>query len=182
MKIISYILAVVFLAFTSTGWSLNPVTDLNEDSWQEIVEYAQENLSLEGTLMHKPNVYICLKVDNGYIHDLYPLLGLEEKGFVKPKTSAHIGISRREEWQQYHVWPAQQNPGPWVEPGPWFEEEIGQTFHFTLQEITIIKTNVNPDNYEAVMMVQSPELNALRAKYGLHDSQFFYISLAKRHY
>jgi hypothetical protein len=178
MKNLKYIMLLLLSAFTmslpSAGWasmySLEDLIETKKDSWQEIIEYTQENLSLEGTLLTKPNGYIYLKVDKGYINVLYPLLGLEDKGFLKPKASAHIGVLFREE---YMFRPNISNE--------W--EEIGQTFHFTLEEISIIKTHSNPDNYQVVLRVQSPELVALREKYGLDTPDyFFYISLAKRYY
>jgi hypothetical protein len=176
------LLSVFNMSLPSTGWSQSPeewtlpsITDLNEPFWQEIVEYAQENVSLEGTLLKGNGFYIKLKVDKDYINVLFPLLGLEEKGFMKPKTSAHIGVifdpEVRHRLSESRV-----------------EEETGQTFHFTLEGIHIIKIYPNPYHpvpwhHHAVLRVQSPELNALREKYGLTTrSDFFYITLAKRYY
>lgn len=165
------LLTALTMSFPSTGWTqtIEEIKALNEPYWQEIVDYAQENLSLEGTLLKK-GAYIYLKIDKDYLNVLNPLLGLEEKGFMKPKTP-NIRVLSDAEWRNHY---------PLI-PLEW--EEIGQTFHLTLEEITIVKTRVNPDNYSVILRVQSPDLAALRAKYGLDTwPHQFYISLATRHY
>lgn len=174
MKKFTYSLLLLFTVFTislpSTAWTqtLHELEILNEPYRQEIVDYAQENLSLEGTLLQK-DAYTYLKVDKAYLNVLHSLLGLEAQGFMKPKTP-HIGVMSDAEWRQHYP----KIPLEW--------EEIGQTFHFNLEEITIIKTRVNPDNYQVVLRVQSPELTALRAKYVGTWTHDFYISLATRYY
>lgn len=137
-------------------------------AWEKVVDYARENLPLEGKLVIKSDGFVYLKVDDGYIHTLFPMLELAKKGFKEPpyfrsKDSPGAHIS---------VFYANENVTP---------KEVGQTFHFTLKDIVIVHAN----QYEsyAVLQVESPELEKLREKYGLsgqlrrHD---YHISLAEK--
>ncbi len=138
-----------------------------DGSWQKVVEYAKANLPQEGKLVAKSDGFVYLKVDDNYIHALFPMLGLENKGFREPpyfrspqSPGAHISVFNEDE-----------NVKP---------EEIGKSFHFEPIKILIIRTS--KDTY-AVLQVSSPELEELRKKYGLspklqgHD---FHISIAKK--
>lgn len=172
MKKIIYSALLFLTAFTMTLSAGLREELFTESNLQEVLEYAQENLSLEGTLMQKPNGYLYLKVDKGYINVLYPLLRLQEKNFIKPNTSAHIGVIFGEELH-YHL----QLGHPWP-----IVEEIGQTFHFTLKEIYIRGHPMY--GHHAILGVQSPELDAIREKYGFYGfhAKGFEINLGKRFY
>jgi len=139
-------------------------------SWQEALDYAQEHLPKTGQLLVKSDGFGYIKVDDNYIHALFPMLGLEEEGFKEPPyfrsreaPGAHISIF----YENEHVLP----------------EEIGQNFHFELKQIVIVKPT--KDTSYAVLQVESPELEHLREKYGLtpklHGNEF-HISLAKKTY
>lgn len=137
-------------------------------SWQEAFTYAQANLPKEGRLMRKADGFVYLKVDDDYIHALFPMLGIQEKGFKEPpyfrtknSPGAHISVFYGDE----RVIP----------------EEIGQHFSFELKKIVMVK----PSKYISyvVLEVESPELEKLREKYGLspklHGHEF-HITLAKK--
>src|ERR1700722_1767504 len=53
-------------------------------SWEEVVNYARKNLPQEGVLVAKSDGFVYLKVDDAYIHALFPLLGLREEGYTEP--------------------------------------------------------------------------------------------------
>lgn len=140
---------------------------LGENQWDKVVSYARANLPLEGKLVEKDGFFY-LKVDNEYIHTLFPMLELSEKGFKEPpyfrsknSTGAHISVFYKDEY---------------ISP-----EEIGKTFHFELKQIVIVQ--VSKEASYAVLQVVSPELEELRKKYGLspklHNHEF-HISLAKK--
>jgi hypothetical protein len=137
-------------------------------SWNEVVNYAKENLPLEGHLIVKSDGFGYLKVDDAYIHTLFPMLGLAEEGYKIPPyfrsaeaPGAHISVFYVDE----HILP----------------EEIGQTFHFDLDQIVIVKPS-KTTSY-AVLQIRSLELETLREKYGLspklHGHEY-HISLAKK--
>lgn len=157
---------------TSSGWTVEASQEQVsldvKPSWQEILNYAQENLPMEGQLVVKSDGFGYLKVDDNYIHNLFPMLGLEEDGFKKPPyfrtneaPGAHISV--------FYV---NENIMP---------EEVGQYFHFELKQIVIVKPS--KDTSYAVLQVESPELEKLREKYGLSPKLFghdYHISLAKK--
>ncbi len=136
--------------------------------WPDVVDYARKNLPLHGTLQRKEKGFVYLKVDDEYIHTLFPKLELESEGYKKPpyfrsKTApgAHISVFYETE-----------NVNP---------EEIGTTYRFELARIVLVKPA--KDTTYAVLQVVSPELEALRTKYGktpkLHNHEF-HISIAKK--
>lgn len=176
MKKFRILVLAIFLAlvgFTpSFGWTTavsqeQASLELNP-SWQEVLNYAQENLSLDGQLIVKSDGFSYIKVDDDYIHVLFPMLGLQEEGFKKPPyfrsneaPGAHISV--------FYV---NENINP---------EEVGEYFHFELKQIVIVKPS--KDTSYAVLQVESPELEKLRVKYGLSPKLFghdYHISLAKK--
>lgn len=174
MKYLKLILLLIFgvLIITRyTGeWSPEekPTTAVAHASWQQLVDYARQHLAMHGQLQMKPDGFVYLKVDNNYIHTLYPLLELSQEGYRKPPyfrshdaLGAHISVFNSNE----HIQP----------------KEIGQTFPFEVKDIIIVHTNKNTSY--AVLRVYSPELEKLRNKYGL-DSKLqgheFHITLAKK--
>src|SRR5262245_55038877 len=95
--ILAISLAIVGIAPFS-GWTVETSLDV-VSSWQEVLNYAQENLPKEGQLIVKSDGFGYLKVDDDYIHTLFPMLGLEEEGFKKPPyfrteeaPGAHISV------------------------------------------------------------------------------------------
>jgi len=145
----------------STSYTINPL-------WDEAVKYAKENLPTDGQLVLKSDGYVYLKVDDGYVHTLFPMLGLKEIGYIEPPyfrnkeaPGAHISVF----YENEHIKP----------------KEVGQYFHFTLKDIKVINL-VDGISY-AILEVESPELEKLREKYGLAPKLLghnFHISLAKK--
>lgn len=143
---------------------------VNIQSWQPVVEYAQAHLPMEGRLTQKSDGFVYLKVDDDYIHTLYPMLGLKEERFHEPdyfrtknSPGAHVTVFYVED----HVKP----------------EEIGQIFHLYPKLIKIVKTSKRMSY--AILEVESPELERLREKYGLspkiHGHEFHITLAQKRH-
>lgn len=137
-------------------------------AWKNVVEYAREHLPAEGVLTMKSDGFVYLKVDDKYIHTLFPMLELRESGFYEPPyfrakeaPGAHISIFYVDE----HILPT----------------EIGQTFHFKLKDIVVVKT-AKGDSH-AVLVVDAPELEKLREKYGFSpklQGHEYHITLAKK--
>lgn len=123
---------------------------------------------MKGELVMQADGFCYLKVDDAYIHELFPMLGLEKDGFKLPPyfrtadaPGAHISV--------FYV-------GEHIRP-----EEVGQYFHFELKKILIV--NPSKDTSYAVLQIYSPELEFLREQHGLSSKLFgheFHISLAKK--
>lgn len=139
-----------------------------QNAWSEVVDYAQKNLPQEGVLIQKSDGYVYLKVDDNYIHKLFPRLGLREKGYREPpyfrasdSPGAHISLFNADE---------QITP-----------EETGQTIPFQLKRIVIVKPA--KDTHYAILEVEAPELEAIRKKYGLNpklQGHEYHITLARK--
>lgn len=159
------ILTPVFF-FEST--SQTTTSTVATPNWQNVLEYARAHLPMEGKLMMKSDGFGYLKVDDEYIHTLFPMLGLKKEGFQEPPyfrtrkaPGAHISVF----YEKEKVIP----------------EEVGRYFRFELKQIVIIKPSENTSY--VVLQVKSPELEKLREKYGLSPKLFghdFHISLAKK--
>lgn len=176
MKYFKFLILAISLALvgvtSSSGWTNEVSQELSSleanSSWQDVIKYAQENLSLEGQLIVKSDGFGYIKVEDDYIHVLFPMLGLEEDGFKEPP------YFRTEEAPGAHisVFYVDENIIP---------EEAGQSFRFELKQIVIVKPS--KDISYAVLQVISPELEKLREKYGLSSKLFgheYHISLAKK--
>lgn len=123
---------------------------------------------MEGRLVTKSDGFTYIKVDDEYIHTLFPMLGLEKDGFKEPP------YFRRPEAPGAHISVINVNEN--VIP-----EEIGQIFQFNLKQITLVQPT--REATYVVLQVEAPELESLREKYGLspnlngHD---FHITLGKK--
>jgi hypothetical protein len=163
----------LYLGLNSLGYSTAVLEKPQEgvtshSSWSEVVEYARSHFPQAGVLVQKTDGYVYLKVDDDYIHKLFPMLGLEEEGYTEPPyfrskeaPGAHISV----------IYEAEE-----VSP-----EEVGNTYSFTLGDIVIVRPTW--DTYYAVIQVKAPELEALRTKYGLQpklQGHEFHISIAKK--
>jgi len=140
-------------------------------AWKEVVKYAEENLPTKGQLKVNSDGFVYLKVDDAYIHTLFPMLDISQEGFKEPPyfrrseaPGAHISVFYVNE----HISP----------------EEVGQFFHFTPKRIVIVQSS--PKTSYAILQVDAPELEKLREKYGLSPKLFghqYHISLGKKmHY
>jgi hypothetical protein len=152
---------------TETSLKVESTEDASP-SWEEVVDYAREHFAMEGILMIKTDGFAYLKVDDEYIHTLFPMLGLTEDGFKEPPyfrskeaPGAHISVF----YESENIVP----------------EEIGQSFPFELKQIVIVRPS-RTTSY-AVLQVESPELEKLRQKYGRSAKLFgheYHISIGKK--
>lgn len=139
-----------------------------QPAWQEAVDYAKKNLPLEGKLLKNQSGFVYLKVDDNYIHTLFPLLKLKEEGFSEPpyfrskrSPGAHISV--------FYV-------GEKVIP-----EELGRVFHFEPKQICFIKRSKKASL--VILQIESPDLENLRKKYGLSpklQGHEFHITLGTK--
>ncbi len=158
--------ALLVLVLTNCQRSLIKPED-SALSWHDIVIYAQEHLPLRGTLVQKANGYVYLKVDDRFIHDLFPKLKASAS-FKKPPyfrrddaPGAHISVF----YENEHVTP----------------QELGGEFKFRLKEI--IEVHPKKNLSYIVLRLDAPELEKLREKYGRSakiNNNEFHITLAKK--
>lgn len=156
-------LAAFELNFLNRFFSLNKVQ--NE---AVVINFAQEHLSKTGILKRNKEGFVYLKVDDGYIDQLFPLLrnpSYERPPYFRRFNSpgAHISVFYVHETKRIGN-----------------IKEIGKRFAFRIKALAIV-----PDRTREyiVLKVASPELEQLRKKYGLapflngHD---FHITIAKK--
>ncbi len=137
-----------------------------EAPYAEALSYAKQNLALHGTLVQQPHGYAYLKVDDRYIHELFPLLkaerGYQEPPYFRRKDApgAHISVVYKDENVKL--------------------KEVGQQFNFTLKNI--IEVHPKKDLSYIVLQVEAPELEELRTRYKLKRKLRgqFHISIAKK--
>jgi hypothetical protein len=135
---------------------------------KSIVHWAQENLPQMGILKEGRDGFVYLKVDDGYINQLFPMLSNSE--YTKPpyfrrldSPGAHISVFYVDERRQTGE-----------------IKEIGQKFSFSLLRLAQVPPKTGK---YIVLEVTSPGLEQLREKYGLspllkeHD---FHITIAKK--
>lgn len=152
----------------ATEWQKHPHTEQTVQQWQEVLHYAQHNLPLEGTIMRKSDGFVYVKVDDRYINELFPKLNLGKDFHVPPyfrspeAPGAHISLFNVQE----HV-----NA----------KKVVGQTVHFTLKDIKLVRANQNASY--VILQVDAPELEQIRQSYGLSPKiggKDFHISIAKK--
>lgn len=125
----------------------------------------------QGTLGQCDNGFVYLDIDDAFVHDL--IRYIEPDGFIEPpyfdKTGlvgAHISVFYADEAVPQTI------------------EELGQTFTFTPTGVRIVQ----PPDWSAIedvyiIEVDSPELDAVRAKYGLGPREFsFHITIGVKPY
>jgi hypothetical protein len=117
----------------------------------------------------KTERYIYLKVDNGYITDLYPLLQIEDALINKNSIGAHISVI-----EEYEAKSLPKNI-----------PEIGNSYFFNIEEVEEIKIYKDSEEMDwYVLSVKSKELEDFRSSYGLSslpkEDHNFHISIAKR--
>lgn len=115
-----------------------------------------------GILRENAEGFVYVDVDDNYIHELIHFI--EGNGYEEPP---YFG---RSDLVGAHITVVHANEG---RPGKIAEE--GQVIHFTPLECRIIQ----PPNWEAIenvylIEVVAPELDAIRAKYGLPKFEFGY--------
>lgn len=135
---------------------------------EAVVEWAKEHLPNTGVLKEGKDGFVYVKIDDGYINQLYPLLELQEYRkpayFRRPNApGAHISVFYVSE--RSHTGKI---------------KEIGKKISFKIERIEAVPPN-SPEYI--VLKVSSPELEALRKKYGLKPhlkDHSFHITIAKK--
>ncbi|GAB5411344.1 MAG: hypothetical protein ChlgKO_04580 [Chlamydiales bacterium] len=130
-----------------------------------IITYAQEHLRQTGILKNT-NGFVYLDINDNYIFDLVPLI--QETGFKSPPyfgkeglVGAHISVIFPDELNDIEI------------------DECGEEFSFRLMNCIAIA----PEQYKGLikfylLIVEAPELNSLREKYGLEKSEHnFHITI-----
>lgn len=162
-KIIASLLCGIMLVFSS---SLTASAALDSPSqtygWFEQLRFHPDT----GILKDNGRGYIYLKVDDEYIREFFPLL--DAPGYSIPpyfrrgnSPGAHISVFYEEETRTL----------PPI-------KEVGDKFNFTIMSIKTV--NAGRKKY-IILTVRSPELEALRTKYGLRpllQGHEFHISIA----
>jgi hypothetical protein len=146
----------------------HPVNNFVEpnSTWPEVIAYAKNHLPHQGQLVQQSDGYAYIKVDDEYIHKLYPML--KAQGFHKPpyfrKTDApgaHISLAYEDENVAL--------------------KEVGQTFSFEITDIALVHPKAGLSFI--VLQVSAPDLEQLRQRYGLSPKlkgHEFHITLAKK--
>jgi hypothetical protein len=163
LPVVILICGLVFLY--SKNFTPHPQKQVFYNS-ESILRIAQNELPHTGVLKEDRSGFVYLKVDDHYIDQLFPLLHNPEYRkppyFRRPNApGAHISVIYSDE----HVHKI---------------KELGQTFSFKILDITAVP----PKTQEfVVIQIESPELEALRVKYGLSPllkGHPFHITIAKK--
>lgn len=154
-----------FLSFVTNIFAAEQVTIQNTTS---IIRWAQDNLPQSGILKEGTDGFVYLKVDDGYINQLFPMLSNTE--YMKPpyfrrvdSPGAHISVFYVDERNQTGE-----------------IKEIGQKYSFTLSGLALVPPK---SRKYMVLEVTSTELEQLRKKYGLSPllkGNNFHITIAKK--
>lgn len=141
---------------------------IQETDWSKAVRFANQNLPKNGVLKRKSDGFVYLKVDDRYIYDLLPMLGIEHEEFRIPPyfrsteaPGAHISVFYSDE-----------NVNP---------SEVGQIFEFTPKKIRVVRAGRHAKY--AILVVESPQLEELRKRYGLSPllkNHEFHITVGKK--
>lgn len=169
-KLISLLFILLSFFFLSTNL-LYPAGIPIKFENEMALHYALENLPQQGVLKNKEG-FIYLKVDDNYIYSLFALLeqkGLEIPPYFRTESApgAHISVIYEDERQAL----------------PPMIPEVGQTFNFEIKEFQSIFLRDDKEVY--VLVVSSPELEALRTKYGLSSKLMgheYHITIAEKNY
>lgn len=148
------------------GCQTIPKKTLNNQTVNHIIRYADEHLSQEGILIQQADGYAYLKVNDDYIHKLFPILNV--KGFTKPP------YFRRPDAPGAHISIIYENEGVRL-------KETGQKFSFVIKDIALV--NPNKDTSYIILTLEAPELEKIRMSYGLTPKlkgHEFHITIAKK--
>lgn len=161
-------LTAISLSFIESKHKTPNTFVIDPQNEQKIIQWVQNRLSHKGTLMENPDGYVYLKVEDSYIHQLFPMLSNPKYNappYFRRKDSpgAHVSVIYKDERHKTGA-----------------ISEIGQTFIFTPNNLAVV-----PEKTQRwiVLQVESPGLEALRRKYGLspllkgHD---FHITIAEK--
>lgn len=134
-----------------------------------ILNYVEHQLPHSGVLEHAEG-FVYVKVDDEYIHKLVTFI--QEEGFEEPPycgevglVGAHISVIYPDEVKQYGIVHVQ---------------ECGKTIYFHAKECQVVAAGQGGDVYY-VVIVEAPELEQIREKYGLPKRKYdFHITIGIR--
>lgn len=121
-------------------------------SSEKILQYIEANLPHHGVLEQEEKGLIYLKIDDGYIHEIFPLI--EEEGFEKPPyfgreglIGAHISVAYAKKRKKVP------------------KEILGQIVPFSAKQCNLIRTKQGKRLY--LILVESEALQAIRKEFSL---------------
>lgn len=163
-------LALGFTYAFSTSLLQYKSSDRDVQNLNDIIEWTKTHLPQSGILQENKDGFVYLKVDDDYIHKLFPLLhrpNYEEPPYFRSKNSpgAHVSVFYTKETAKIGE-----------------IQEIGKKFEF---EINHFKSVPPGSNDYLVLTIIAPELEALRKKYGFRsfiNGHEFHITIAKKKY
>ena len=162
------VLSISYIIFVLLMITCYCHTQEERTSCPEILNYIKQNLPLKGVLKYSSGFFYVDLTDD-YIHKLSPFI--QKEGFVSPPyfgtydaVGAHITVFYPDEVLKFGV------------------EKIDECGEFI--EFTPIKCQVvHPPTWEEIdevyfIVVEAPELNRIRDKYGLHNREYdFHITI-----
>lgn len=155
-------LFIVFVLFSGNCFAQKPL------ECPEIIAYAQQHLPQCGTLK-MCNGFVFVDVDDAYIHDLIDFI--QDQGFEEPpyfgkaySQGAHISVFYKDETKKYGIEKI---------------DECGQEICFTLKSCEIVHPLLRLQEMDEVyvIVVDAPELNRIRSKYGVPKGYDFHITI-----
>lgn len=162
-----FILIGVYFLFT-TDYLKETSQDIDSKETEALIQWAREHLPQTGILKEQKGGFVYLKVDDGYINQLFDKLSYA--GYLKPpyfrqptSPGAHISIFYEDE-----------------RPQTGKISEIGHSFSFKIIDLAFVPAKTR--RY-LVLQVESPELMRLRQKYGLSPllkGHSFHITIAEK--
>lgn len=147
-KIINLIFFSLSLLVINKSYSEESTTQTNQEqnltlsqNWQVAIQYAQENLPLEGQLLAKSDGFGYIKVDDQYIHTLFPMLGLAKEGFEEPdnaeRDEAIANLLPETELERQII-----NDPEWIQGASWGEPRPGHPEGAVIYHILEVLNNV----------------------------------------
>lgn len=170
LKIIFFSYSFFFINLSAFEFEnfINQFFSSNVHNDQAIINWATENLPQNGVLKENHEGFVYLKVDDGYINQLFQFV--DDYAYEKPpyfrrsdSPGAHISVFYVQERKKTGV-----------------IHEIGDKFTFKIVSVAYVPPKTQK---YIVLKISSPELENLRTKYDLspylkgHD---FHITIAKR--
>jgi hypothetical protein len=164
-RVLIFLLALAIIGYLSHKEHPKPKTVVDEPISVQVTK----QFSHQGVLQKRPDGYLYLKVDDAYIDRLLPLL--KSQGFRRPSSfnsssgqvKAHISVMYKNETRPLGV-----------------IKELGETFEFT--PLKFVRVKRRSKEYVA-LEVESPQLEALRKKYGLQEKLLghkFHITIGQK--
>lgn len=156
MRLLGYFIAFL-LIFVSQGYAAPKGCD-------KIKSYIKDNLQTTGTLEQADNGSLYVNVSDDYIKKLIPFI--KSQGYVPPpffggqnNHGAHITVIHPVEVENYKIGQI---------------DEVGNTVSFKVKDCEVVKTNRAGVDSVYMIVVDSPDLDKLRKKYGLPKNKHEY--------